>query len=242
VRMNANANPFLQTTPMLRRAVSSFWMPPSFSSCLLQFTPTSASASFATSKLFLCLARRQGLTILRTANSHRSGGLGSVLLVPSWLALGDPKSMVSLLCLLLVPQLSSIFGMFLITPKKDTLWWVFISKKTRQLLIVVQPYFWKHFRARALGLILLPFIVYLSFFWVHFTVLNQSGTGDSFMSPAFQETLAGNEMLLKSKGAFFKHPVDYIADLSQRFTISMLSPSRTRKPRFSSIPMTSATP
>jgi dolichyl-phosphate-mannose--protein O-mannosyl transferase len=51
-----------------------------------------------------------------------------------------------------------------------------------------------------MGLILLPFIVYLSFFWVHFTILKQSGTGDVFMSPAFQETLAGNEMLLSSAG------------------------------------------
>ncbi|KAF9482561.1 O-mannosyltransferase [Pholiota conissans] len=60
-------------------------------------------------------------------------------------------------------------------------------------------YFWSHFAARAVGLIVVPFIIYLSFFYVHFAVLTQSGTGDSFMSPAFQETLAGNEMLLNSK-------------------------------------------
>lgn len=54
--------------------------------------------------------------------------------------------------------------------------------------------------ARALGLILLPFVIYLSFFYIHFSVLTQSGTGDAFMSPAFQETLAGNEMLLSSAG------------------------------------------
>ncbi len=64
----------------------------------------------------------------------------------------------------------------------------------------MQDYFWQHFMARALGLILLPFIIYLSFFYVHFAVLTQSGTGDAFMSPAFQETLAGNEMLLSSAG------------------------------------------
>ncbi|KAF8634599.1 hypothetical protein AX17_004188 [Amanita inopinata Kibby_2008] len=59
-------------------------------------------------------------------------------------------------------------------------------------------YFWKHFFARAVGLILIPFIIYLSFFYVHFAVLTVSGPGDSFMSPAFQETLAGNDMLLHS--------------------------------------------
>ncbi|KAJ3733211.1 glycosyltransferase family 39 protein [Lentinula guzmanii] len=60
-------------------------------------------------------------------------------------------------------------------------------------------YFWKHFAARAIGLIVIPFTIYLSFFWVHFALLPTSGTGDSFMSPAFQETLAGNEMLLSAQ-------------------------------------------
>ncbi|KAF8347901.1 glycosyltransferase family 39 protein [Amanita rubescens] len=59
-------------------------------------------------------------------------------------------------------------------------------------------YFWRHFMARATGLILVPFILYLSFFYVHFSILTTSGPGDTFMSPAFQETLAGNELLLKS--------------------------------------------
>ncbi|KAF8239372.1 glycosyltransferase family 39 protein [Tricholoma matsutake] len=60
-------------------------------------------------------------------------------------------------------------------------------------------YFAKHFMARTFGLIVVPFVIYLSFFWIHFAILVQSGTGDSFMSPAFQETLAGNEMLLNSQ-------------------------------------------
>jgi dolichyl-phosphate-mannose-protein mannosyltransferase len=54
--------------------------------------------------------------------------------------------------------------------------------------------------ARAIGLIVVPFIVYLSFFYIHFAILVQSGSGDLYMSPAFQETLAGNEMLLNSAG------------------------------------------
>ncbi|KAJ3555988.1 hypothetical protein NM688_g2273 [Phlebia brevispora] len=60
-------------------------------------------------------------------------------------------------------------------------------------------YFWKHFMARAAALIALPIILYLSFFWVHLAVLTNSGPGDSFMSPAFQETLRNNEMLLNSQ-------------------------------------------
>ena len=56
--------------------------------------------------------------------------------------------------------------------------------------------------ARAIGLILVPFIVYLSFFWVHFAILTKPGPGDSFMSPAFQESLEGNELLMNSQGNF----------------------------------------
>ncbi|EPQ56332.1 glycosyltransferase family 39 protein [Gloeophyllum trabeum ATCC 11539] len=59
--------------------------------------------------------------------------------------------------------------------------------------------FWNHFLARAVGLILVPLVVYLTFFWIHFAVLTNSGPGDTFMSPAFQETLRGNELLLNSQ-------------------------------------------
>lgn len=63
-----------------------------------------------------------------------------------------------------------------------------------------QQYVYKHFFYRVVGLIVWPFIIYLSFFWVHFKILKYSGPGDSFMSPAFQETLQGNELLLNSQG------------------------------------------
>jgi dolichyl-phosphate-mannose-protein mannosyltransferase len=59
-------------------------------------------------------------------------------------------------------------------------------------------YFWRHFVYRVIGLIIVPFMIYLSFFWVHFKILKYSGPGDSFMSPQFQETLAGNELLLNA--------------------------------------------
>nr|CAG8642805.1 12793_t:CDS:10 [Entrophospora candida] len=54
--------------------------------------------------------------------------------------------------------------------------------------------FKKHFFSRAAGLIIVPISVYLFWFYVHFAILNTSGTGDNFMSPAFQETLHGNLM------------------------------------------------
>ncbi|GAA5931969.1 hypothetical protein JCM1841_006118 [Sporobolomyces salmonicolor] len=52
----------------------------------------------------------------------------------------------------------------------------------------------RHFVARAFGLIVVPAIVYLFWFWVHFAVLTKSGTGDEFMSPAFQQTLADSPL------------------------------------------------
>lgn len=58
----------------------------------------------------------------------------------------------------------------------------------------------RHFVARVLGLIVWPFTVYLIIFWIHFRILVYSGPGDTFMSPAFQETLKGNELLLNSQG------------------------------------------
>ena len=64
----------------------------------------------------------------------------------------------------------------------------------------MQEKFWKHFIARAVALIILPIMLYLFFFWVHFAVLVNSGPGDAFMSPQFQQTLRNNEMLMNSQG------------------------------------------
>ena len=55
--------------------------------------------------------------------------------------------------------------------------------------------FGRHFMARAFGLIILPFLFYLFWFQVHFTILTRSGPGDDFMTPEFQETLSDNAML-----------------------------------------------
>lgn len=59
--------------------------------------------------------------------------------------------------------------------------------------------FFKHFVQRLNGLVFFPFIIYLFWFWVHFTILNKSGPGDSFMSPEFQETLGDSPLAREAK-------------------------------------------
>lgn len=54
--------------------------------------------------------------------------------------------------------------------------------------------FGKHFGARLIGLVIVPFFFYLFWFQVHFAILTKSGPGDDFMSPEFQETLSDNPM------------------------------------------------
>jgi len=60
--------------------------------------------------------------------------------------------------------------------------------------------FGKHLGARVIGLLVVPFLVYLFWFQVHFAVLSRSGPGDEFMTPEFQETLSDNLMTEKAVG------------------------------------------
>lgn len=59
--------------------------------------------------------------------------------------------------------------------------------------------FGKHFVARLYALIVFPFIIYLCWFYIHFTILTKSGPGDAFMSSDFQETLLESPMAKFSK-------------------------------------------
>lgn len=68
--------------------------------------------------------------------------------------------------------------------------------------------FGKHFVARLTGLLIVPFLIYLFWFQVHFAILTRSGPGDDFMTPAFQETLSDNVMSSSSIG------VDYYDSVS----------------------------
>ncbi|KIW79927.1 hypothetical protein Z517_06542 [Fonsecaea pedrosoi CBS 271.37] len=51
-----------------------------------------------------------------------------------------------------------------------------------------------HLVARVVGLIIIPIIVYMFSFWVHFLILENSGPGDAQMSSLFQANLRGTEV------------------------------------------------
>ncbi len=51
-----------------------------------------------------------------------------------------------------------------------------------------------HLSARIVGLIVIPFLVYLFSFALHFAILTRSGPGDAQMSSLFQANLQGSEI------------------------------------------------
>ncbi|KZT63995.1 glycosyltransferase family 39 protein [Daedalea quercina L-15889] len=61
-------------------------------------------------------------------------------------------------------------------------------------LRVTPRLFMRHFIARAVCLILIPILFYMSMFWIHFIILQNPGDGDGFMSSEFQHTLNGRGM------------------------------------------------
>ncbi|KAI9934457.1 hypothetical protein ASPWEDRAFT_175186 [Aspergillus wentii DTO 134E9] len=88
------------------------------------------------------------------------------------------------------------------------LWNLLDINRPRGALDMVQ---WgKHFAARFVGLVIVPFFFYLFWFQVHFAILNRSGPGDDFMTPEFQETLSDNLMSAQSVG------IEYYDAISMR--------------------------
>ncbi|KAG7192831.1 Dolichyl-phosphate-mannose--protein mannosyltransferase 4 [Scheffersomyces spartinae] len=61
----------------------------------------------------------------------------------------------------------------------------------------------KHINARLWCLVIVPFFVYLFWFYLHFAILTKSGPGDSFMSAEFQETLAESPMVKLAKDVHY---------------------------------------
>ena len=51
---------------------------------------------------------------------------------------------------------------------------------------------WRLFRTGLVAIIVIPAVIYMSLFAVHFAFLGNSGPGDAFDTPAFQKTLAGS--------------------------------------------------
>ncbi|KAK0545298.1 Dolichyl-phosphate-mannose--protein mannosyltransferase 1 [Tilletia horrida] len=67
----------------------------------------------------------------------------------------------------------------------------------------------RHFFARAVGLIAVPFLVYYSMFGIHLSLLTYGGDGDPFLSPAFRHTLNDHNM------------ADTFADVSLGSTVTL---------------------
>ncbi|CAH1263588.1 POMT2 [Branchiostoma lanceolatum] len=67
--------------------------------------------------------------------------------------------------------------------------WDLLGDLTLPLMVI-----FKHFLARTMCLIVLPAAIYITCFAVHFHTLYKSGSGDGFMSSAFQSTLEGNKL------------------------------------------------
>jgi dolichyl-phosphate-mannose-protein mannosyltransferase len=75
--------------------------------------------------------------------------------------------------------------------------WSLLDVNRRQGTLTIAE-FTKHFFARAAGLIVIPFLLYLFWFQVHFSILTRSGPGDDFMTPEFQQTLSDNIMNMQA--------------------------------------------
>lgn len=56
---------------------------------------------------------------------------------------------------------------------------------------------------KVLLFLIVPFLIYVSFFIVHFSLLYKSGPGDAFMSPAFQKELQGSTAYTTAKPLSF---------------------------------------
>ncbi|KAF1833059.1 PMT-domain-containing protein [Decorospora gaudefroyi] len=105
---------------------------------------------------------------------------------------------ISLSCVISIKYVG-VFTFFSIgVPVMIDLWDLMDVNRRQGALTLAE--FGKHFAARAVGLVIVPFFLYLFWFQVHFSILTRSGPGDDFMTPEFQETLSDNVMSLQSVG------------------------------------------
>ena len=63
----------------------------------------------------------------------------------------------------------------------------------------------RHWGARILCLIIVPILVFMASFKLHFMVLNHSGPGDAQMSSLFQANLVGNDFARNPLGTMHAH-------------------------------------
>ncbi|KAJ5059623.1 Dolichyl-phosphate-mannose-protein mannosyltransferase-domain-containing protein [Bipolaris maydis] len=103
---------------------------------------------------------------------------------------------INLSCVISIKYVG-VFTFFSIgVPVLIDLWDLMDVNRRQGALTLVE--FGKHFVARLVGLLIVPFFLYLFWFQVHFAILTRSGPGDDFMTPEFQETLSDNVMSLQS--------------------------------------------
>ncbi|KAI9712924.1 MAG: hypothetical protein M1828_001520 [Chrysothrix sp. TS-e1954] len=105
---------------------------------------------------------------------------------------------LSLSCVISTKYVGAFTFFSIGVPVMIDLWELLDVNRKRGALSV--PDFAQHLGARVFALIVLPFIVYLFWFQVHFAILTKSGPGDEFMTPEFQETLSDNVMAAQSVG------------------------------------------
>jgi len=105
---------------------------------------------------------------------------------------------VSLSCVISTKYIGAFTFFSIGVPVLIDLWDLMDINRRQGALSLAQ--FGKHFAARATGLVIVPFFLYLFWFQVHFSILSKSGPGDDFMTPEFQETLSDNVMSLQSVG------------------------------------------
>lgn len=67
--------------------------------------------------------------------------------------------------------------------------WIFIS------FLKNRPKKFSRLLAKGVIFTIIPLLVYLYIFYIHFALLPKSGFGNGYMSPAFQKTLSGNSIL-----------------------------------------------
>ena len=68
--------------------------------------------------------------------------------------------------------------------------WELFDINSRRVVSMLE--FAKHVAARLLALVVIPFMLYLFWFWIHFAILSRSGEGDDYMSLEFVDTLRSN--------------------------------------------------
>jgi hypothetical protein len=80
---------------------------------------------------------------------------------------------------------------------------IFLLPSTKSTFNCQRVYI-RHWIARGVCLIILPFMIYAFCFKLHFLILNRSGPGDAQMSSLFQAHLHGNDFGRNPLGAFHR--------------------------------------